>query len=227
MNPRQEQLLYLVIHNYILNAEPVGSKFLVSEGGVELSEATVRNELRDLEEQGYLTHPHTSAGRIPTALGYRYYVDRLGEMSLPKASLHTTVDEKLGELTKDPNPSKRLARFLSEATLETVCLSASADQLYFTGFTYLFQKPDFANLGSINNISSVFDHFDESLPKIIPQLTKEPQYFIGLEHPLGSELSILAARFGKDLGSTLILFGPIRMNYQKNYFYMKKILELI
>ncbi len=227
MNQRQEQLLYLVIHNYILHAEPVGSKFLVSDAGVELSEATVRNELRDLEEQGYLTHPHTSAGRIPTALGYRYYVNRLGGMPTPKSGSPAGLDEKLAELKQDAHPAKKLARFLSEVTLETVCLSASADQLYFTGFTYLFQKPDFANLGSINNISSVFDHFDESLPKIFPRLTQEPQYFIGDEHPLGSELSILAARFGKDLGSTLILFGPIRMNYQKNYFYMKKILELI
>ena len=66
METRQQQLLNLVIENHIATAEPVGSKFLVSEGNLDWSEATVRNELRILEEEGYLTHPHTSAGRIPT-----------------------------------------------------------------------------------------------------------------------------------------------------------------
>src|SRR5690349_1685550 len=77
MDPRQEELLTLVIESYIKNAEPIGSKFLVSFGDLDFSEATVRNELRELEQAGYLTHPHTSAGRIPTEKGYRHYVSQL------------------------------------------------------------------------------------------------------------------------------------------------------
>ena len=76
MNTRQEQLLTLVIEKYIATAQPIGSKVLVSEAGLDWSEATVRNELRELEEMGYLTHPHTSAGRIPTEAGYKYYIEK-------------------------------------------------------------------------------------------------------------------------------------------------------
>lgn len=68
-----------VIEDFIYTAEPVGSRRLVDKYGWSLSSATVRNELSALEELGYLTHPHTSAGRVPTDKGYRYYVDTLSE----------------------------------------------------------------------------------------------------------------------------------------------------
>jgi len=85
MEKRKQQLLGLVINTYIESAQPVGSKFLSDAGSLSVSAATIRNELRDLEEQGYLAQPHTSAGRIPTPKGYRYYVDEiLNISSLPK-----------------------------------------------------------------------------------------------------------------------------------------------
>ena len=77
MDNRKEKILNLVIESYIGSAEPVGSKFLVSTEDLDLSEATVRNELRALEDEGFLTHPHTSAGRIPTEKGYKHYIKNL------------------------------------------------------------------------------------------------------------------------------------------------------
>lgn len=79
LNDRKRAILSAVIEDFIYSAEPVGSQRLVDKYGWSVSSATVRNELSALEELGYLSHPHTSAGRVPTDKGYRYYVDTLPE----------------------------------------------------------------------------------------------------------------------------------------------------
>lgn len=76
---RQEDLLSLIIHTYSENPEPISSKHLVERGGLDISSATVRNEMARLEEMGYISAPHTSAGRVPTVKGYRYFVRGLVE----------------------------------------------------------------------------------------------------------------------------------------------------
>src|SRR5450756_2388209 len=74
LTDRQKNILTLVIHEYIRSAEPVGSMHIVENYRLDFSSATVRNELAELTEQGYLRQPHTSAGRVPTEEGYRYFV---------------------------------------------------------------------------------------------------------------------------------------------------------
>ena len=74
---RKDRILAIVIGRYIKTVVPVGSQYITEEHNLDVSPATVRNILADLEEEGYLTHPHTSAGRMPTQQGYRYYVDHL------------------------------------------------------------------------------------------------------------------------------------------------------
>ncbi len=81
---RQQSILSLVIQQYIGSAIPVSSKSILEAGGLIVSSATIRNEMAVLEDLGYLTHPHTSAGRMPTDKGYRYFVERLiGDVELP------------------------------------------------------------------------------------------------------------------------------------------------
>lgn len=89
MTPRRQAVLGLVIRSYIERGQPVGSKAFVTAYGLDISPATIRNEMAALEEMGFLTHPHTSAGRIPTDLGYRYFVEHLlGETDLPLPEQH-------------------------------------------------------------------------------------------------------------------------------------------
>jgi len=84
LTSRQRTILGLVMRDYVQSAAPVSSRTLVEHYGLRVSTATVRNELARLEELGYLTHPHTSAGRVPTHKGYRRFVERLlGEVELP------------------------------------------------------------------------------------------------------------------------------------------------
>ncbi|CAG0947643.1 partial Heat-inducible transcription repressor HrcA, partial [Anaerolineae bacterium] len=76
LTERQQKILAFVVHQYVENAQPVGSEAL-RRRGLNVSSATIRNELAELEELGYLSHPHTSAGRVPTEKGYRYFVESL------------------------------------------------------------------------------------------------------------------------------------------------------
>ena len=77
VDPRAQYLLKSLIERYIIDGQPVGSRVLSRQSGLELSPATIRNVMADLEEMGFITSPHTSAGRVPTAKGYRFFVDSL------------------------------------------------------------------------------------------------------------------------------------------------------
>lgn len=84
LTPRQQEILGIVVREYVDTAEPVGSTTIVRKHALGVSSATIRNELAYLEEQGYVMQPHTSAGRVPTEKGYRYFVSRLmDEIALP------------------------------------------------------------------------------------------------------------------------------------------------
>lgn len=98
---RKAAVLRAVVRDHITTGEPVGSKAIASRYGLGVSAATIRNELSALEEMGYLTQPHTSAGRVPTDLGYRFYVDSLPErVSLPRM-LQEQIEAFFGPPTAD------------------------------------------------------------------------------------------------------------------------------
>src|SRR5512139_1307584 len=77
LNESSQRLLKLLVERYIRDGQPVGSRTLAKDSGLELSPASIRNVMADLEECGLINSPHTSAGRVPTALGYRFFVDSL------------------------------------------------------------------------------------------------------------------------------------------------------
>lgn len=102
LTPRKKEILKVVIERYIDSAEPVGSKYIAEAMGGSVSSATIRNELADLVELGYLEQPHTSAGRIPSAKGYRLYVNELMERQNVSreeaAEINAALDGKMQEL---------------------------------------------------------------------------------------------------------------------------------
>jgi heat-inducible transcriptional repressor len=101
LTERQKFLLTLMIHEYIRLAQPIGSQALVERYKLEMSSATVRNELAALDEMGYLRQPHTSAGRVPTEEGYRYFVSRLiRDTTLPEAT-RSTISHQFYQMRED------------------------------------------------------------------------------------------------------------------------------
>ena len=102
MEPRKQDILKAVVREFTVTAVPVGSQALVSRHFFNLSSATVRNELSELADLGYLVQPHTSAGRIPTDRGYRYFVDFLMDLQTVPTQLDTFIQGELRSAPADP-----------------------------------------------------------------------------------------------------------------------------
>lgn len=228
MDKRQKQLLDLVIETHIATAEPVGSRFLISEAGLDWSEATVRNDLRTLEEEGYLTHPHTSAGRVPTEKGYHFYLKNL---DLAKAKLSKKDNDVLGMSLKEARDRelryKNLARAVAELSGETVLFAPSPEKVYFTGLSNLFGKPEFHALELVADLSEILDHCEQCLDQFFEgeEVDEEPKFFLGKEHSFGKMLSVLAVSSGPE--SLLVMLGPLRMDYRRNFALMNRVKELL
>src|SRR5215831_17854306 len=93
LDPRAQYLLKTLVERFVVDGQPIGSRVLSKQSGLELSPATIRNVMSDLEEMGFITSPHTSAGRVPTAKGYRFFVDSLMVVqSLDEVEIHRLED---------------------------------------------------------------------------------------------------------------------------------------
>ncbi len=127
LTQRQREILVQVVEEYVATGQPVGSRHLVERTGMRVSSATVRNELAELERLGLLTHPHTSAGRVPTDRGYRYYVDRLLErpaarpvtFPLDLTAARSEVESALQATTEMLSQVTRLIALVSAPPLQT------------------------------------------------------------------------------------------------------------
>ena len=117
LNERKLQILQAIIADFISTGEPVGSRTLSKNPDIEVSAATIRNEMADLEEMGYLTHPHTSAGRVPSDKAYRLYVDEFMDTSDLPDDRKEAIREKLSETRTELDATiEHAAQLLSEMT---------------------------------------------------------------------------------------------------------------
>jgi heat-inducible transcriptional repressor len=119
---RQEEILSLIVRAYTQSPEPVSSKFLVETFNLAVSTATIRNEMALLEEFGYIAAPHTSAGRIPTEAGYRYFVKRLLNASDLSAAEQTRIAQKFQSSSLEAEQWLRLAATILSRTVQTAAL---------------------------------------------------------------------------------------------------------
>lgn len=114
LDQRKQSILFAIIKNYLDTGEPVGSRTISKYGDIRLSSATIRNEMSDLEEMGYITQPHTSAGRVPTDKGYRFYVDSMMlEKEQELSDLKVMLDKKEEKLDM---VLKKAAKLIAEHT---------------------------------------------------------------------------------------------------------------
>ena len=120
LSPRKKQILKAIVEAHIAAGEPVGSKFLVQSNLLSCSSATIRNEMAELEEMGYLEQPHTSAGRIPSELGYRFYVDSLLQhyamTNKEIDQINSLLKIKMGELDKILQVASKVASNITNYT---------------------------------------------------------------------------------------------------------------
>src|SRR3954451_21914417 len=117
LDERKERILREIVEAYVRRGEPIGSKIVAEAADLGVSSATIRNEMAILEREGYISHPHTSAGRIPTDKGYRYYVDVLAPKVAPEPGRRREIERFLaGAVSALDELLERTSQVLAELT---------------------------------------------------------------------------------------------------------------
>lgn len=225
LTDRQEKLLELVVRRHTETAEPVGSSWLAEE--LKVSPATARNEMAALEAEGYLAQPHTSAGRIPTERGYRHFVSR---MLRPRAAPEE-ASVSLKEASEPEEPAERLRRIaktLAEHAQETSLVGFGPRDVYYTGITNLFSKPEFTEAARVTTMSKVLDHLDEVMERVFEDVESDIEIRVGKYCPFGQTCSVLMTRvpYGETEG-IIALLGPMRMDYDGAYGLLREAVKIL
>ena len=227
ISPRQREILCQIIEEYAETAAPVGSVTMAKLFGV--SPATIRSEMARLEALGLIAQPHTSAGRVPTDAGYRYYVNHLDHLNeveedLMKAEAERkslergahAIEVRVASQSQADAAIRRAVDALVELT-GNLGLATIGGQLYLSGISRLFTQPEFMDTRRVRAVARLLDNLEPWLREAAPG---EPlNIFIGHENPIGknSEVSLIISRFKSPFSdrSYIGVLGPTRQNYAR------------
>lgn len=233
LTERQSQLLKAVIEEYTKTAEPVGSKNLVEKRGLNISSATVRNEMAKLAKGGFLKKPHTSAGRVPTTMGLRFYLDSLMEETALPVLKEVALKQRLWqERFESEKLFHEAALALAEATGYLSFITDSSGLLFHAGAVNILEHPEFFDIEVTRAALNLFDHQD-LLENLFEKATGEAEIHVLIgeetELPNLSECGVVFAGFsvGKRSG-TIGILGPSRMEYTSVFptiRYFKNLIE--
>ena len=241
LSTRQESILNRVVDTYVQTAQPVGSRLITSLYqqiySSSYSPATVRYEMGALEEKGYLTHPHTSAGRVPTDRGYRYYVDHsLQEESFKEDAFDQMVTGFQAE-SREPDfwadqTSLTLSRLADQVSLVLVSDERRRDQLFLRGSSRILENPEFQD---IEKIRSLFQVFDEKTSLV--EWLREVGSNQGVSVTIGEENEPKALRYCSVVSSRcqiregrmaiIAVLGPRRMRYARMVSLINKMSQTV
>ena len=226
MTDRQREILFAIIEEYAELATPVGSVTLAKL--FDVSSATIRSEMVKLEEMGYITQPHTSAGRVPTDAGYRLYVNQLqdklekapdikteresGHQERPIRALETRIQSQ----TRADYAIRSAVDSLVDLT-GNLGIATVGDQIYISGFGNLFSQPEFTQIEQVQAVSKLIDNIKPWLLEVSPNETIN--VYIGTENPVGktSNVSLIISRFRSPFSdrSYIGVLGPTRQSYKR------------
>ena len=202
---RQSQILNTIIDEYINTATPVSSGVIFDKDVLGVSSPTIRNEMAELTDMGYLAQPHTSAGRMPTERGYRFFVDALiGKRRNKKKA----IDSRKKTIDK--------AREIAQNTEDLVILIDEADgEVKYLGLKKVFENPEFKTHSAVLAMLEELERFENYSDVLSEYLPHDLTIFIGAENPFfeNSEYSMIWSRFNN---SIIAVLGPMRMNYKIN-----------
>lgn len=220
MTERQRQILAAIIEQHAEIAAPVGSVMLAKLFGV--SSATIRSEMARLEEMGYIEQPHTSAGRVPTDAGYRFYVNSLNETHAnePQALLDRSARAIEARVNTHADRADRAIRSAVDSLVEltqNMGIATIGDELYMSGIGNLFSQPEFLQGNHARSVAQLLDNLEPWLREAAPN---EPlNVFIGSENPIGksSGATLIISRFRSPYSdsSYIGVIGPTRQSYDK------------
>ncbi len=212
---RQVQILRALIEQYAEVAAPVGSNLLAKVFNV--SSATIRSEMAELERRGFIEQPHTSAGRIPTDKGYRLYVNQVNEQT-EETNLDRRAERALAARVEEGVSVDRTIRNAVDTLVDlthNLGIATIGDRLYMSGLTNLFNQPEFASGEHVRDVAKLLDNLEPWLYEVAPN---EPlSVYIGQENPIGrdSGCSLIISRFRSPYSdrSYIGVLGPTRQSY--------------
>lgn len=215
MTERQQRILQAIVEQYAEVASPVGSSLLAKVFGV--SSATIRAEMAELERQGLIMQPHTSAGRIPTDKGYRLYVNSLADRE--DRPVERRAEQALATRVHEGGMPDRIIRNAVDTLVElthNLGLATIGDQLYMSGLSNLFGQPEFMNGGQVREVARLLDNLEPWLYEAAPN---EPlSVYIGQENPIGRSAgcTLIVSRFRSPYSDTSYIgvLGPTRQSYR-------------
>ena len=216
MTERQKQILSAIIEQYAEVASPVGSSLLAKLFNV--SSATIRAEMAELERLGLIMQPHTSAGRVPTDQGYRYYVNNLNDSTQPVLP-EGRAERALASRVQQAGAPERMIRNAVDTLVElthNLGIATIGNQLYMSGLGNLFGQPEFINGVQVQQVASLLDNLEPWLREAAPN---EPlSVYIGRENPIGRSAgaSLIISRFRSPFSdrSYIGTLGPTRQQYR-------------
>lgn len=219
MTERQRLILAAIIEQHAEIAAPVGSVMLAKLFNV--SSATIRSEMAKLEEMGFIVQPHTSAGRIPTDTGYRFYVNSLNEVhagtpQLPDRSARA-IEARVNTHGDRADRAIRSAVDSLVDLTQNLGLATIGDELYMSGIGNLFSQPEFLQGNHAQAVARLLDNLEPWLREAAPN---EPlNVYIGSENPIGksSGATLIISRFRSPYSdnSYIGVLGPTRQSYDK------------
>ncbi|MCX6727612.1 MAG: transcriptional regulator [Candidatus Saccharibacteria bacterium] len=216
LRDRQQRILQAIVEQYAEVASPVGSSLLAKVFGV--SSATIRSEMADLERLGYIAQPHTSAGRIPTDKGYRFYVNNLADNE-PETAAERRAEKALATRVSTGGVTDHVIKNAVDTLVElthNLGLATIGDQLYMSGLSNLFGQPEFINNEQVREVASLLDNLEPWLYEAAPN---EPlSVYIGQENPIGRSAgcTLIVSRFRSPHSdrSYIGVLGPTRQSYR-------------
>ena len=224
MNGRKLIILNTIIKEHIKTGAPVGSGVLVDKYRLDISPATVRNEMAELEEEDFLIQPHTSAGRVPTEKAYNLYLSSLKEKQLAEKEAEVLKRALRGN---DEASFKQTAKEMAKISGQAIFWAFHKNNLYYTGISNLFSQPEFSEPNLIYNISAIIDRMDEIIDDIFSEV-KETEVLLGSANPFGDSCSTIFSKYRRSGKTGLFgILGPMRMDYEKNLALVKYVAQRI
>ncbi len=217
MTERQEKILGAIIEQYAEVASPVGSSLLAKVFGV--SSATIRSEMAELERMGLIMQPHTSAGRVPTDKGYRYYVNRMNEGATVENSKAGRAERALSARVAAGGEAERSIRNAVDTLVElthNMGMATIDNQLYMSGLSNLFGQPEFISGSQVQQVAHLLDNLEPWLQEAAPN--KPLNVYIGRENPIGRSAgcALIISKFRSPYSdrSYVGVLGPTRQSYR-------------
>lgn len=215
MTERQKQILSAIIEQYAEVASPVGSKLLAKI--FDVSSATIRAEMAELERAGYIAQPHTSAGRIPTDRGYRFYVNNLEQAEhFPVPRAERALAMRVQGAGMPEQKIRNAVDTLVELT-HNLGLATIGGQVYMSGLSNLFGQPEFIAAEQVRQVAGLLDNLQPWLREAAPN--QPLSVYIGRENPIGRSAgcTLIISRFRSPFSdrSYIGTLGPTRQSYKE------------